>query len=124
MAVYGALGFMFGAFGFGFFVGFRSRDSTHRCIAASVLLITAFLFVRVSGVNSSYMRPFATGAMCLGNIMYFLGLLIVSSKWHCSDGSYVVHQVLMLGSLVVAMLLGSVFGVPSMANTATTFLVL
>lgn len=95
------------------------------CLLASVLRIVTFTIVRLGFVDLAFMRPFATGAMCLGNVMYFLGMLIVSDSWHCSRRSiYIVRQAVMIGSLLVALLIGNVLALPSMANTATTFLVL
>lgn len=122
LAVYGALGFMFSAFGMGFVIGFDSKAGLHRCLAASVFLVVAFVALRVLGVNPAFLRPFATGAMCLGNVMYFLAMLILSSKFH--RGDYKVRNGLMLGSLLAALLVGSVYALPSMSNTACVFLVL
>merc|ERR1739848_29187 len=56
--------------------------------------------------------------------MYFLALLILSSKWRRGGMSYAARQAVMLVSLAGAGLCGHVWALPSMANTATTFLVL
>jgi len=73
----------------------------------------------------SFMKLFATGAMPLGNVMFFFGMLIESGSWHYNSRSiYIVRQAVMLGSLLVARLLGNVLAVASMANTASIFLVI
>jgi len=124
LSAYGSLGFVFFAFGFGFAVGFDGRDALHRCAAASLALIAGFAGLRILGVNPAVLQPFGTAVMVLGNVMYFLALLIVSSGWRSQSAPYAVRQCAMLGSLLAAILVGSVFAMPSMTNTATTFLVL
>jgi len=124
LAIYGALGFVFLAFGMGFLIGFNGANALHRCVVASVILMVGLTALRVSGLDPSYVRPFALGGMCLGNIMYFLAVLILSSKWHGDRDTYVLRQAAMLVSLIAAILLGSVYAIPAMTNTACTFLVL
>mmetsp|Transcript_13071 Transcript_13071/g.35871 ORF Transcript_13071/g.35871 Transcript_13071/m.35871 type:complete len:228 (-) Transcript_13071:201-884(-) len=123
LAVYGAMGFLFQAFGFGFLVGFDSRDALYRCLASSVLLVVLFTSLRIFGLSPRFMRPFATGAMCLGNVMYFLAMLIISSNFR-RDANYKACNAIMLASLVLAVLVGSVFALPAMSNTACVFFVL
>jgi len=125
LSTYGALGFVFLAFGSCFVIGFSSRNATHRCIVASVALVLGFTCLRLAGVDPACLRPFATGAMCLGNVMYFLAMLILSAGWRSGEGfSYTARQALMTASLTAALLVGNVFAIPSMSNTASTFLVL
>ena len=79
------------------------------------------------------MRPFATGATVLGHVMYFLGLLILSSRWHTSPKSspvlygasrYHMLNAAMLASIALCVLLGSIFAIPAATNVALVFLVL
>lgn len=124
LAVYGGLGFIFLAFGWGFAIGFDSRDALNRCIVASVVLILAFTSFRVLGRNPTWVRPFVLGGMCLGNIMYFLAMLIATGGWRKSYEEWIKMQVVMALSLFFALLVGFVYSIPAMANTACTFLVL
>jgi len=124
LAVYGSLGFIFLAFGFGFLIGFDSKDALLRCVAASVVLIVGFGSMRVAGLSPTWLRPFAVGAMCLGNVMYFLGMLIATSCIRRHEGHYYAWQGAMVASLAAALLVGCVFAIPAMTNTACTFLVL
>jgi hypothetical protein len=123
LALYGAMGFVFFAFGFGFAVGFDGRDATIRNLAASVVLILSFAVMRIFGVQLVLLRPFGTGVMVMGNVCYFLALLILCSPWRGKTG-YWAWQATMVASLVAATFVGLVFAVPSMSNTATTFMVL
>ena len=95
----------------------------HRCLVTSVLLVLCFTVLRALGVDPGKLRPFAPAAMCLGNIMYFLALLIMSGSYRRTKRHLIVN-VIMVVSLVAAILFGSVLILPSMTNTATTFLVL
>jgi hypothetical protein len=124
LAVYGALGFVFLAFGFGFLIGFDGKDSLQSCLVASIVLIVGFTGMRVVGMDPTCVRPFALGGIVLGNVMYFLALLILSAGWRLSARTYWARQAAMISSLVVAILLGSTFAIPSMRNTACTFMVL
>lgn len=124
LAVYGGLGFIFLAFGFGFLIGFNSQDAINNCILASVVLIVTFTCFRVLGRNPACVQPFVLGGMCLGNIMYFLGLLIASNRWRRTYPDWWKMQILMALSLFFALLVGFVYSIPAMANTACTFLVL
>lgn len=86
------------------------------CRIASIVLIVTFTIICLGIVDPSFMKPFT---------MYLLGMLIMSGSWHYSSCSiYIVRQAVMLGSLLVARLLGKVWASASMANTASTFLVL
>jgi len=124
LSLYAALGFVFAAFGLGFVIGFDGSDSTRRCLVASIVLVLLFSSFRVSGVEPLYIQPFAVGVMSLGNVMYFLALLILSSEWHSSKETYMIYQVAMIASITATLLLGCVFSMPAMTNTALTFLVL
>lgn len=123
LSLYGALGFFVAAFPFGYMVGFSGEDALQRCLLASVMLIIGFAGLRMAGIDAPKLQPFAAGAMCLGNVMYFLALLIQSSRWRHSR-TYWQWQTGMACSLLAALFVGNVYALPSMANTATTFMLL
>merc|ERR1711941_5988 len=105
--------------------GFSGEGALIRCLVASVLLITIFAGSHVAGFDPAGLRPFSLGAICLGNIMYFVALLIQCSPWQAGSGAtFWAWQCLMLLSLLVALVVGSVYSMPSMRNVASTFLVL
>jgi len=124
LALYGALGFVLFAFGFGFVIGFDSKNAMLRSACTSLVLVAGFSLARLAGLDPAYLRPFATAAMILGNVVYFLALLIYSSRFGTCEASYAHRQCLMLVSLIIALLAGNVYSMASMTNTATTFLVL
>jgi len=125
-AVYAACGFVMGPFLGGFYVGFRSFDAVMRCLLVSASLIVTFAALSIIDSVGPCVAPFALGARLLGNVGYFLALLLCSSEWRSpSHGlGYGASNCLMLLSLVSATFLGSVFALPSYTNTAAAFFVL
>ena len=123
-AVYAACGFIMGPFFGGFYVGYRSLDALWRCLHLSAAFIGTFAALRITDALGARLAPFALGARVLGNIGYFLALLMLSSKWRRNGKEYGITNALMLASLIAAAFVGSVFALPSYTNTASTFFVL
>lgn len=125
--VFVALGFVFGAFFGGFYIGFRNEDSTFRVQRTSAILVVLFSCMRIAGVSPWILQPFASAAMVLGNVLFFLSMLITTSAW-CYKGSYrrsyVTANVSMVLCLLVASFVGHVFVLPAASNTASVFFVL
>lgn len=73
-----------------------------------------------------WLAPFGLGAVVLGNIGYYIALLLSSSKWRNERFglSYMAANALMLASIVSGALVGSVYSMPACVNTAATFIVL
>lgn len=86
-----------------------------------------FLAAKITRWNPYFIGPFAIGGTTMGNVTYFLGLLIVSSRYYSyyrPKNQYMVIQAIMIVSLLVALFFGNVFGITSMVNVASTFAVL
>ena len=125
-AVYVACGFVMGPFFGGFYVGFRSFDAVTRCMLVSACFVVTFAALSIINSVGPLVAPFALGARVLGNVGYFLALLLCSSEWRSRRAGigYGASNGLMLLSLVSATFVGSVFALPSYTNTAATFFVL
>jgi len=124
-AFYGALGFSAFNVGLCFFIGFTSRDALIRVAVTSFLLICTLVTLHLCGVQGSYyVQPFGPALMCLGNVTYFLAMLISSSQHVCKNEKYVVLNACMVASLVAALATGHILGLAGMVNTTTVFLVL
>jgi len=94
-----------------------------RTMVASVFFIITLTVVKVLDIPAKYLAPFTTGLMTMGCVSYFLACLIISSQFY-SRSKYFKKQLLMIGSLTISLLLGSVFGIAPLFNTACTFAVL
>lgn len=123
LAFYGGLGFHCGAFFGGYFVGFEDRRSLWICLFASAFLVTGFTTLRACRVDVRLLRPFSCGVVVLGNVCYFLALLILSFDWRPWRQS-LPAKIVNACSLVVAAAAGSILGIRAMTATAVTFGVL
>jgi hypothetical protein len=118
---YGALGFSAISTGLCYVVGFDGKDSIHRCLSASMLLVPFYFYNR----DNALLQPFLTPVYVMGVTVYLLGLLIVSSGIYAhKKESYFSSQIMMIASLCASMYVGSVYSVPSMYNTGVVFAVL
>merc|ERR1712100_868427 len=92
--------------------------------AAAVL--TLYSTAKVLRLCPAWLAVFESPATVLGSVMLFLCLLIISNKYYYSRGdqhrlAYFQRNAAFLVAAVVAIAMGSVFG---MTGPATTFLVL
>ncbi len=69
---------------------------------------------------SVYWRPFHPGCLRLGTFVYFLGLLILSSRFY-PEKIYALAQILMLASALSATYIGMVFSINQLQSIAGTF---
>lgn len=152
VALYQALGFVCGAFGMSYFVGFHSRDAIGRnAIAAlATVVLTTVLTTQLphimyastadakdyvsTSVAQRVLHSFTldglavliTPAQVLSQIVFYLAMLISSdgnmaSAFHVP---YFTQQLRMMGSLLLGLFVGSVYGIASLQNTAIVFAVL
>jgi hypothetical protein len=56
----------------------------------------------------------------MGPFVYFLGILILASKWYFEDLRYLLMQVICVASGVLALWLGSVYGMPMLLGIGGT----
>ena len=118
----GFLSIVFLYFSFGFSVisrglcwciGFRDRDPLTDCTCISLALIPLYL---VMDKKVAYLKHFHYGIYVMSVIIYFLGLLILSSKY-----KYGKTQILMIISLILFAFIGSIMNITSMYNVTITF---
>jgi hypothetical protein len=106
-------------------VGYEDEKAIPRTMASSFVLIVLFVGVKVAGVALPYFNIFSTGVLVVGGFVYFVSLLIISSKWYQAHTDiYVWHQILAIGSLIAALFVGSVWDISFIRNMAGTFLAL
>eukprot|EP00927_Polykrikos_kofoidii_P065980 TRINITY_DN61667_c0_g1_i1.p1 TRINITY_DN61667_c0_g1~~TRINITY_DN61667_c0_g1_i1.p1 ORF type:complete len:655 (+),score=91.74 TRINITY_DN61667_c0_g1_i1:145-2109(+) len=118
-----ALGSFLTVMPFGYIVGFHDGCAMMRSAIVCGLGVACFGALRAWSVDSFYLGPFVSGVSVLGGIGHYLALLIRSNYWY-RRARYFRYNMLMLGSLVLGVAVGRVFGMPGLANTATTFFAL
>jgi len=131
-AIYAVLGFNIACYGLCYCIGFTKKEALHRCVASSILLLSIFTILRIQGFERNILLPFGSAVSVIGSLVLFLGLLIYSSKYYRYHANYryhhaqsfIVRQVYMIVSLLVVLLVGSLFNFEGMFNTGIVFLVL
>jgi hypothetical protein len=106
-----------------YFIGFRERKVVPVTTAASFLLMVFYLAVKLTKTDIAYLNIFTTGALFLGTFVYFIGLLILSSKWHGHESiwHYLSLQLLTIASGVGAIFIGSVWQISQLNGIGGTF---
>jgi hypothetical protein len=153
---YQALGFVLGAFGGGYFLGWGSENEVTQSVQGSFVVVVACIICRLMGattpedptaVLNRVLFQGATNADNLGQglifllgpaqklsqILFFLGMLIMSDKWFGrgvagrgeGNTQYWLAQGRMIGALAISLYLGAVYGgdVEGLGSLFTTALV-
>merc|ERR1719199_2396802 len=78
------------------------------------------------GVDLKLLSPFLSPVSVLGALMLYLSLLIFSNYYYRdrSKCPYLYRNGVALAAFAIGLFSGNVFGMPGLANTATTFFVL
>ncbi|MGK7929748.1 MAG: hypothetical protein AB4290_31650 [Spirulina sp.] len=102
--------------------GFTKRSLLPRAVISSLVLLVFYVTLHLSAIQLPYLAIFAPGVLFVGTFVYFLGLLIWSSKWY-SDRQieYALLQPLTLASGAIALYLGAVSQIPQLQGIGGTF---
>jgi hypothetical protein len=137
-ALLGSLGFMAGHIPGIVLIGFRDEAVMPRATFAAWLILALHTSLFVTGTNAPTLEVFRDGMNFMGAFVYFMGLLIMSSRWYCVSyrGSqyedviatgwplYWLIQSLALGSAFIAIFFGHTFGMSALLGISGTFLYL
>jgi hypothetical protein len=104
-------------------IGFRDKQVIPRAMVTSVFLLVIYFIMQNSAVAAPYFTIFSKGIVYMATFVYFIGLLITSSRYYLSknDPSYLWMQLLTIVSGVAAMYVGSVFDAPELRGVGGTF---
>ncbi|HLP92256.1 MAG TPA: hypothetical protein VK184_27155 [Nostocaceae cyanobacterium] len=124
------LGFSVVAMPLSYFIGFTKREVVSTTTFVSFLLMVFYIGVNLTNTNINYLNIFAPGALFLGTFVYFIGLLIMSSKWYYYESvwyaldnkwPYIYLQLLTVVSGVGALYIGSVWQISQLNGIGGTF---
>ena len=109
-------------------IGFSNEESVPRATMASFAILAAYVLMHIQGTPTGVWANFTTGALFMGGFVYYLGLLILSSRFYkpadCG-GDRIVHywamQALTIVSGMLALYLGSTFQLPTLLGIGGTF---
>ena len=125
MNFYSFLGFYTGCFGLCYVIGFLNHSDMIRVVSTSFVLITFYIILRSANINNKIIELYRSPIQIFGTLTYFLGLLIISSEYYYKMNiSYLRRQLIYIVSLLLVLLFGNVFNMPSLTNTTYVFGVL
>ena len=109
-----------------YMIGFRHRAVIPRAMLFSLLLLIIYVMAEITGTKLSYLDVFAPGIKYLSSFVYFLGLLIVSSKWYFrkNPNLYRLMQGLTIVSGVAALYISSVWQISVLKGVSGTLFTL
>lgn len=117
-------------------MGWEDEKKIPRSTVSSLILLTVYVLAKLNGSYiSDDMRLFETGCLFMGAFVYFLGLLIMSSKWYSverkfydrdkqvkpSYNRYALMQGITIASGLAAFYLGNTFGIGALLGIGGTF---
>ncbi|MGK7875503.1 MAG: hypothetical protein AB4426_20040 [Xenococcaceae cyanobacterium] len=105
-------------------IGFSNKEVIPRAMSASLLLLVFYVCVQITEVELPYIGIFSTGVLFMGSFVYFIGTLIVSTKWYDMPfnlNRYIGLQVLTIVSGVLALYVGSVWNILLLQRIGGTF---
>jgi hypothetical protein len=127
-------------------LGFRKEDGIPRATLASFVLLVVFVVLQITGQfepvregsrEVSVIDPrsaadpraplvyFRPGAIFMGAFVYFLGLLLLATRFYSgSRGNYLLMQAVTIVSGVAAFYFGATFGIDALLGIGGTFFVL
>lgn len=133
---YHFMGFTFVCRGLCYIIGFESHDELERTIVSSLILIIIFVTLKITKISNLFIQIFQKPMITFGSIMLFFSLLIFSSKFNTfhyvrfeSDLSYFMHafimrQIIFIVAMTAGLVIGNIWNVKGLKNTAIVFLVL
>lgn len=127
MALMTALGFVCGVMPWGVYIGWNDEKMVSRGTTAAFVILGFYVLTHITGISSPQIDVFKTGAHFMGAFVYFLGILIMSSKWYFGReddytwfNKYLLLNALCIASGIAAFYLGSVFGMSSLLGIGGT----
>lgn len=102
--------------------GFTQRSVLPRATLSSLALLIFYVTIRLGNLQLPYFAIFAPGILFIGTFVYFLGLLIWSSKWYSDrKREYAILQPVTIASGAIALYLGAVAQIPQLQGIGGTF---
>ena len=119
-------GFAVAVIPFGYAVGFRNRAVVPRTMILSLLLLVIYSVAQITNTSLPYLDIFAPAIKYISSFVYFIGLLIVSSKWYCRNNFklYLLMQGLTITSGIVALYVSSVWQISVLKGVSGTLFTL
>ena len=118
-------------------IGWEKEKQVPKSTLASLLILTPYVATNILYLSlPEFIRLFDTGCVFMGAFVYYLGLLVISSKWYCRPNPYnpeskkterkgfsryFTMQAITIASGLAALYLGSTFKIGSLLGIGGTF---
>jgi len=122
MAAVSALGFSVLITPFCYFIGFSSEAAVPRATFAAGFVLLIYSLTQLTGVIlADYLEVFRTGVMFVGSFTYFIGMLIMSSKYYTENFlHYLIMQAMMILSGAGALVVGTLHHIETLQQIGGT----
>lgn len=131
MMFYSMIGFKMIADGLCYIVGFNNEEDLNKCKLLSLIVTILYIYTNSIYKHTNarwYLEPFYYGIYVFGILLYFLTLLISSSRLYSTGtylSTYILNQQIMIVSLLTSLYISAVhLNNNSMYNVTLTFAVL
>ncbi len=121
MALMGALGFSAMVIPMGFAVGFTDSDSLSRATTAGIVMLIVYVLQFLGIISLNVLEVFQAGALWMGSIVGFIGLMIHSSKYYESK-NWGLRQLAPITAGIAAVVVGGQFGIQPLMGIGISFL--
>lgn len=101
-------------------IGFDDEAAMARATSASFVILAIYIGAKALGLNLPYSEIFSTGIFYVSTFVYFIGLLIMSSKYF-RESNYLLMQILVFCSGLAAVYFGSVLNIPALRGIGGVF---
>lgn len=109
-------------------IGFEERQSTSSAVIASFILVLIGSFLHLQKYSNILTIPFTRPLLCLGTFVFFLGLLILSSRWSTKPENnnlrFWLLQFITLASGLTTMFIGPLLQIPFIQAIGGTMFVI
>lgn len=109
-----------------YIIGFRSRAVIFKTTIVSLLLSIVYVAAQITNTTLPYLDIFSPAIKYIGSFIYFLGLLIVSSKWYFRQNFhlYLLMQGVTIVSGVTALYVSSIWNISILREVSGTLFTL
>jgi hypothetical protein len=112
--------------------GWNKEEQVPKSTLAALLILTPYVATKILSHSApEFIKLFDTGCVFMGAFVYYLGLLVLSSKWYCclnvrnheetGFSRYLLMQAMTIASGLAALYLGSTFQIGSLLGIGGTF---
>lgn len=110
-------------------MGWDTDRKVPKSVLSSLIILVGYMYMKLTNQLTDDTALFQTGAMFMGAFVYYLGLLVMSSKYYLwsgrtdgkEHGRYIIMQIVTIASGVAALYFGSAYHMGTLLGVGGTF---